>query len=90
MHQKKDTIGPSTVRNYTFYEESFSTDEQKKRKIETVYPGGRFKHEDEYKIIKVRKITMTHTFKHVKFRKEEGTKSRILLRKKNAQILQHG
>ena len=51
--QREATIGPSTVTNVTLYEESCLADEQKKITVEEVYSDGRFKHEDEYEIIRV-------------------------------------
>ena len=62
--------------NDTFCKESFLDDEQKKRKVEDVYSDGRFANEDEYEIMKVRKVIRTHIFKHVKFCKGEGNTSR--------------
>ena len=54
--QSEATIDQSTVTNDTLCEESFLTDEQKKRKVEEVYSYGIFKHEDEYEIMKARKL----------------------------------
>ena len=82
------TISRSTMTNDTFCEEVFLDDEQKKRKVEDVYSDGRFANEDEYEIMKVRKVIRTHIFKHVKFCKGEGTKSvGNHFEKKNAKIL---
>ena len=55
-----------------------------------MHSDGRFKYEDEYEIIKVRKAIRTHVFKHVKFYKGEGNKSPAnSFEKKNAKILQY-
>ena len=85
------TISQSTVTNDTFCEEEFLDDEQKKRKVEDVYSDGRFANEDEYEIMKVRKVIRTHIFKHVKFCKGEGNTSRgNPFEKKNAKIRLYG
>ena len=56
------TINQSTVTNDMLYEGSFLDDEQKKRKVDYVYSDGRFANEDEYEILKVRKVISTHIF----------------------------
>ena len=85
------TICQSTVTNDTFCEESFLDDEQKKRKVEDVYSDGRFANEDEYEIMKVRKVIRTHIFKHVKFCKGEGNSFRPNpFEKKKAKIKLYG
>ena len=77
--------------NDTFCEESFLTNEQKKRKVEEMYSDGRLKHKDEYEIMKVRKLSRTHIFKHVKVCKGEGTKSPWnIFEKEISKILQYG
>ena len=63
--QSEATIDPSTMSNDTLYEKSFLTDEPKK--VEEVHADGRFKHEDEYERMKVRKGIRTHVFKNIKF-----------------------
>ena len=85
------TTSHSTVKNDTFCEEAFLDDEQKKRKVEDVYSDGRFKNEDEYDIMKVRKAIRTRIVKHVKFCKGDGTKSRgNPFKKKKAKIQLYG
>ena len=43
--------------------------------MEEIYSNGRFQDEDEYEVLKVRKVVRQHIFKHLKFCKGEGTKS---------------
>ena len=83
--------GPSIVTNDTFCKKSFLDNEQKKRRIEEVHSDGRFKHEDEYEMMKVQKIIKIHILKHVKFCKGKGTKlAGNSFEKKNDRILQYG
>ena len=45
---------------------------EKKRKIDDIYSNGSWKDEDEYEVMKIKKIVRTHIFKYNKFCKGEG------------------
>ena len=65
----------STVTNDSILNESVLSPDMKKRKLEEIYSNGKFQDEDEYEVLKVRKVVRQHIFKHLKFCKGEGTKS---------------
>ena len=64
--------------------ESGLTLEQKKRKIEDIYCSAQWQEEDEYEVAKIRQIVRNHIFKHVKFVKGEGVKSKAQQNRKKA------
>ena len=65
----------STVTNGSILNENVLSPDMKKRKLEEICSNGRFQDEDEYEVLKVRKVVRQHIFKHLKFCKGEGTKS---------------
>ena len=40
-----------------------------------MYTSGRWKEEDPYEVLKVKKVIRNHIFEHVKFCKDEGVKA---------------
>ena len=58
--------------------------EQKKRKIEDIYCSAQWQEEDEYEVAKICQVVRNHIFKHVKFVKGEGVKSKVQQNSKKA------
>ena len=81
---------PSAITNDTIFQESGLSWDAKKRKLEDIYSNGRYQDEDEYEIVKVRKIVRNHIFKHVKFCKGEGKRSPNNFDKKTKKIQAFG
>ena len=54
------TLASSSLTNNTFIDESGLNNDQKKRKMEDIYSGGRWKEVDEYEVMKVRKVIRNH------------------------------
>ena len=61
--------GASTINNDTFIEENGLSEEEKRNRIDSVYSNGRWMKEDDYEVIRVRKIVRSHIFSKVKFSK---------------------
>ena len=85
------TITGSTSSSWRVNEQQLST-EEKKRKIDEVYSSKRWQEEDKYEANKVKVITRTNIFKHVKFIKGEGNKlaTNILERKNRKDRKEYG
>ena len=72
LSQETNLTEHSAVTTETFLEDNALSDTQKKRKLQSLYYGTRYKPEDKYEVQKVRKIIRESIFKHVKFCRGEG------------------
>ena len=72
LSQETNLTEHSAVTTETFLEDNALSDIQKKRKLQSLYYGTRYKPEDKYEVQKVRKIIRESIFKHVKFCRGEG------------------
>ena len=82
--------GASIITNDTFMEENGLSDKEKRKRIDSVYSNGRWMEEDDYEVIRVRKIVRSHIFSKVKFCKGEGKTSVNNFDKKTAKIIKFG
>ena len=82
--------GASTITNDTFIEENGLSEEEKRNRIDSVYSNGRWMEEDDYEVIRVRKIVRSHIFSKVKFCKGEGIKGRSTTLIKRPKIIKFG
>ena len=72
VYQDAKTIAGSGLTTDSYLEKAGLT--RKINKSEDVYTSGRWKEEDLYEVLKVKKVIRNHIFKHVKFCKGEGVK----------------